>query len=195
MGIDAAGYLSHLQALLPTGAAFTREPDAALTRLLTALAAELCRVDARGDDLIAEADPRTAVELLTDWERITGLPDTCMGQPDTVAARRAFILSRLTGIGGQSRAYFIDLAAAIGFTVTIAEFRPFTAGSLAGDPVTNGEWIFAWQVNAPETTVLYHFFAGSSAGEALRSWGNELLECVIERLKPAHTHLIFTYGG
>lgn len=196
MGIDAAGYLSHLQTLLPVGAAFSREPDAAFTRLLTSLAVELSRVDARGGkNLIDEADPRTAVELLPDWERITGLPDACIGQLDTAAGRRAAVQNRLTGVGGQSRAYFIGLAAAIGFTIDITEFRPFIAGSPAGAALTNDEWIFAWQVNAPETTLLFHFMAGSGAGEALSGWGNDLLECVLKRLKPAHTHIIFTYGG
>lgn len=195
MGIDAAGYLSNLQALLPVGAAFSREPDAAFTRLLTALAVELSRVDARGENLIDEADPRTAVELLPDWERITGLPDPCIGRLDTVAGRRAAVQDRLTGGGGQSRAYFISLAAAIGFTIEITEFRPFLAGSLAGDLLSNGEWIFVWRVHAAEITELHHFVAGSSAGEVLRSWGDDLLlECVISRLKPAHTQIIFTYG-
>ena len=33
----------------------------------------------------------------------------------------------------------------------------------------------------------------SVAGEPLRSWGNNLLECTMERIKPAHTVLIFAY--
>ena len=35
----------------------------------------------------------------------------------------------------------------------------------------------------------------SNAGEALRYWGNKLLECVMQSLKPAHTILHIAYGS
>ena len=92
--------------------------------------------------------------------------------------------------------YFEAVAAELGYQVTITEFFPFRAGaSKAGDPAAGDAWAFAWQVNAPETTI-WEFKAGhSTAGEPLRTWGNEKLECVIERLKPAHTEVLFAYGG
>jgi hypothetical protein len=34
----------------------------------------------------------------------------------------------------------------------------------------------------------------SAVGEALRTWGNDLLECKMNQIKPAHTILIFGYG-
>lgn len=194
--MDSLAYLDLLKALLPVGAAFPRDDDTKMHDLLHGMADELARLDGRGVDLLREILPSTTVELLTDWERVAGLPDRCNGElEETLQGRRATLLSKLSSGGGQSPQYFIDVAAALGFEITITEFRPFRAGwSSAGDPLTNGDWVFYWRVNAPEETIV-SFRAGlSRAGEPLRSWGNELLECKINTLKPAHTIVLFAYG-
>ncbi|MGE4406033.1 YmfQ family protein [Pseudomonas sp.] len=195
MGVNAAGYLAHLQALLPPGAAWTREKEAQLTKLLRGLAEELARVDQRAADLLRETDPRTCFELLTDWEKLVGLPDPCAPIAATVQERRGAVAAKLVGTGGQNRQYYIDLAAALGVPVTITEFLPFRVGySAVGDPLaTDDAWRHTWQVDAPET-VINHFAVGASAvGEPLRSWGNAMLECAIGRRKPAHTEVLFAY--
>ena len=197
MALTAADYLAQLQALLPQGFAWPRQADAALTKLLLAWADEMARIDGRAADLVEEADPRTTAELLADWERVAGLPDPCvaaLGINQTTAQRRAALVAKLTTIGGQSAAYYIALAASLGYTITVTEFSPFQAGSAAGDALTNDGWQFVWQVNAPEASIVEFAAGRSSAGEPLRSWGNELLECVINRLKPAHTYVLFAYG-
>lgn len=122
--------------------------------------------------------------------------DQCeINQEQTLQERRGALLSRLGGTGGQSREFFIALAAYLGFTITITEFRPFRVSiSHAGDALYDDSWRHVWRVNGPDTTV-FEFRAGLSAvGEPLRKWGNELLECVMNRIKPAHTVLLFGYG-
>ncbi len=189
-------YLGLLQNLLPAGIAWTREKDSVLTALLEGLAVEPARVDDRALDLIDEADPRTTFELLTDWEQTCGLPDECTEAAETLQQRREAVVGKLTAIGGQTAEYFIEVAAQIGYLVTIDEFRPFRAGSsTAGDPLTNGDWQFTWRVNAPEVTTWPFKVGQSTVGEPLRKWGNEKLECAINRLRPAHTHVIYAYGG
>ena len=73
----SADYLSQLLALQPPGAALPREPESVWVRLLAALADGFERVDARSDDLVRESDPRSCIELITDWERVCGLPGEC----------------------------------------------------------------------------------------------------------------------
>lgn len=189
-------YIEQLASLLPPGIAIRRETDTDVYKLLNGMAEELARIDARGDDVLRESDPRTTVELIGEWETQVGLPDECLGDIDqTLQQRRNAVVARLTGRGGQSRQFFIDLAASLGYTVTITEFRPFRAGiSEAGDALTNGDWIFTWRVNAPETTITYFRAGASTAGEPLRAWGNEQLECAIERVAPAHTIVQFAYS-
>lgn len=194
--MDATHYLTQLQALLPPGRAFTREPDAVLTAVLAALAEEFGRLDARVVQLLEELDPRTTTELLADWERVAGLPNPCIVDTQATAERRDALLARLTNRGGQSRQYFIDVMAALGYVITITETRPTIAGVMqAGDElVVQHEHRHYWWVNAPETTVR-DFKAGlGAAGDPLRSWGNEALECAITQLAPAHTVVNFTYS-
>lgn len=197
MVLTETDYLRQLQALLPPGPAWPKDDDATLTRLLGALAAELARVDGRAQQLVEEADPRTVAELFADWERVAGLPDPCVvaaGQTQSSAQRRAALVARLTMLGGQSKAYFIALAASLGYTITITEFRPFRAGqSRSGDPVATN-WQFAWQVNAPLNTVIPFRAGNAIAGDPINSWGNKALECVLSRFKPAHTTVVFAYS-
>lgn len=197
MSFTADQYREQLKALLPPGRAFPRERGTTLHGLLDAMAQELARLDARADRLTFEAVPSTTAELLADWERVAGLPDTCSGLlADTQQGRRNDLVSKLVSRGGQSIAYFKEVAAALGFDIEIEEFRPFRAGwSQAGDALTNGDWVFTWRIRAPEVTVV-PFRAGiGAAGEPLATWGNEGLECRINRYKPAHTNVIFGYGG
>lgn len=196
MAMTGDQYAQHLDALLPQGLAWPRETDARMRDLTRGLAEEFSRVDARGDDLLQAVLPDTTVEMLSDWERAAGLPDSCVPDGQTLQERRNALLSRLAGTGGQSIAFFTELAAYLGFAITITEFRPFRAGiNRAGDAVYGEDWLFAWRINGPEVTII-EFRAGlSAAGEPLRKWGNELLECVFNRIKPAHTILLFGYGG
>jgi len=189
-------YLNILQQLLPPGAAWPRDPDATLTKLLTATADGMANSHNRMADLVDESDPRITTEMLSDWEKTAGLPDKCATAATTVQERRAALVAKLTMRGGQSRQFFIDLAKILGFDVTISEFKPFTAGqSAAGDPCCGETWRFVWACNAPATTTVQFRAGASSCGEPLAKWGNELLECAITAKKPAHTHVNFTYGG
>ncbi|SDI55029.1 YmfQ family protein [Pseudomonas abietaniphila] len=192
----AADYLEQLKTLLPPGQAFPREAGTTLHSLLDGMSIELARVDGRGEALPTEANPASTNELLSDWERVAGLPDKCSGALEqTIQGRKNALIAKLTSTGGQSPAYFIDLAGALGYDVTIEQFRPFRAGlSHAGDALTNGAWVFTWRIHAAETSVISFRAGMSAAGERLRTWGNDTLECKINQLKPAHTIALFAYG-
>jgi len=191
---DANAYLILLLSLLPTGFAWAKEYGSFLYRLMDGISQEFARVDARGMQLIEEADPRTTTELLADWERVFGLPDECSQDGMSIEQRREAIVRKFTMQGSLSRAFFIAQAAALGYVITITEFRPFRAGrSSAGDSLTNGPWRFTWQVNSAENTIRTFQAGLASAGDPLRSWGNETLECVIEKIAPAETVVLFAY--
>lgn len=142
-----------------------------------------------------EADPRLAAVLLPDWEICFGLPDPCTPQPQSTVDRRTALLEKITEQGGQSLAYFIDRAAAIGDTITITEFQPFRVGiSSVGQALSNGPWLFTWRVNGPLSGPVSFFRAGLSAvGDPLSSFGNVELQCVLSGIAPAHTLLQFNF--
>jgi uncharacterized protein YmfQ (DUF2313 family) len=196
MGLTTTDYLRQLQALLPPGPAWPKDDDALLTRLLGAIAAELARVDGRAQRLVEEADPRTVAELFADWESVAGLPDSCaaaFGGDQTMAQRRAALVGRLTTLGGQTPAYVIGLAAALGYAITITEFSAHTVNDDVECALYDNAWNFTWRVNSALSTIT-DITVDSLVDEPIASWGNALLECVIKRLKPAHTSVIFGYS-
>lgn len=186
----AEDYRALLQRLLPPGPAW-REDDP----LLVALAPELARLHNRVGALVEEADPRTTLEMLLDWERVAGLPDSCLTALDvsqSYAQRIGALVSRITATGGQSVEYYVGVAAALGYTITITEFRLHDVTDDVAASVYVTPWQHAWQVSAAISTV-GEITVGDTVDDALAWWGNEVLECVLRRLKPAHTHLIFIY--
>lgn len=166
-----------------------------LSELLGALTPEVSRADCRATALIDEALPDTTTELLADWERVLGLPETCVpGAFSTLQQRRAMVLFKLLLIGRQDPQFYIDLAAVLGFTITITEFSAARAGVLrTGDRILDSSWLFWWQVNAPLNSITYFRASTSTAGEALAEWGNDGLECILNKYKPAHTRILFSY--
>ena len=199
MGMTAMDYRAQLQALLPPGDAWPRRPDALLTKLLAALAEELARVDVRADQLLGEALPEAALELLSDWERVVGLPDACSAElATTVAERRQNVVSILTQQGGSSRAWFIAFAARLGYEVEIDEFRPFVAGfSHCGDQLLGGHAVrHTWRVRVSGARYTPFRTGASQCGDQLGKLTRaEDLECRLKRLKQAHTNLIVSYEG
>ncbi|VVP56981.1 YmfQ family protein [Pseudomonas fluorescens] len=197
MAYSADEYRNQLAQLLPPGFAIPAYEGTEAYLLLDGIAQELARLDGRAETLIKEANPATTTELLPDWERVAGLPDCCSnGEDSSVEERRRALLAKLTATGGQSAAYFIEVAAALGYTITITEFHPFRVGmSQVGQALSNEDWIYTWRVNAPEQTVTTFKVGLSTVGDPLASWGNDLLECYLNKIKPAHTILLFGYGG
>ena len=196
MPMTADDYAQQLRALLPTGAAWPQEPDAVLSQLLAGEAEELARLDARSHRLLDETDPRTAYELLGDWERVLGLPDPCTAAATTLSARRLACWRKLAYQAGQTPAFFIALAASIGFDIEIHEFDPDVDAydsSLAAE-VAAGRWRYIWRVHVLNAGTFNYMVAGDPAGTALLEGEASLdLECIISAARPAHTHVIFTY--
>lgn len=137
------------------------------------------------------ADPRTGI-LTDDWERVLGLD----GSGKTRQARTAAVMAKLNETGGLSIPYFVGLAAAAGYRITVTEPQPFRAGAnRAGDRLAPEDIIYVWQVNiANGNNRVYRFRAGASAaGERLTDYGDTAIETLIRDLKPAHTEVRFTY--
>lgn len=125
----AAEYAQAIESELPSGAAWPRDPDSGLMKWVSGCAQIWGDVDARAATLLTvESDPRYTVELLPDWEAAFGLPDPCVESPQTIPDRQAALVTKLTILGGQSRAFFTAAAASLGYTVSIYEYAPYCAG-------------------------------------------------------------------
>lgn len=192
-------YMTQLRGLLPQGEAWNTQKDSVLTKTLQIIAEELVKIHGRTGFLIEEADPRAASELLQEWETIAGLPDSCTGPAETLQERRNRLVQKITNTGGQSKAFFIAIAVFLGYAITITEYRPFITGiSQTGVGILNGGHAvrYHWTVSVPNPRLTYFRTGVSTTGENLLSVARALdLECILNRLKPAHTNLIFNYEG
>lgn len=142
---------------------------------------------------VADAvDPRSAGQMLADWERLLGLDGTGKNRQRRVLA----VMAKLNETGGLSIPYFVRLAEAAGYQIQIDEPQPFRAGvNRAGDRLAPQEIMWVWHVNVRGgNNRITRFRAGiSAAGDRLTDYGDAVIETVIQDLKPAHTAVRFTY--
>lgn len=222
-------YAQAFAGLLPTGPAWPREPESTLQVVIAGLAEiwgappnrqeadTQVSVDGRAADLlVTEADPRTTLELLPDWETAFGLPDLCLAEPLTIEARQNALVNRYTMLGGASPAFFVAQAANIGYAIAIKEHSPYVCGiSKVGDTrPTDPNAVsvnFRWELGDPLTlrmcwTVLVlhprlsWFRVGPGGGRVgfdpmLRIGIATDLECLIRRIQPGHGFVFFDYSG
>jgi uncharacterized protein YmfQ (DUF2313 family) len=148
------------------------------------------------DQLLEEADPRTTAALLPDWERNYGLPEpevVALGITLSFQERRAALVTKVVMQGGQRPAFFIALAASLGYAITITQCHPQTTEDDTEYAVRDEPYRFIWYVNAPTATVR-DLSSEDDSEMATAVWGNELLEATINRYKPAHTYVLFAYS-
>ncbi|MHA2017785.1 MAG: YmfQ family protein [Promethearchaeota archaeon] len=195
---NASEYLRLLRSLFPKGAIWTTEPDSVLYEFLYGQAEEFARVDSRSDELLIERDTRSTTELLVDHEIDLALPDSCfVNEILTIAQRRNNAHAELINAGGQTPQFFIDFANDLGFTITIEEYGAFITGEGSGG-ISCGDNFFIWKItiNIGDGNIIYFSAGESSAGDYLSIIPSLTpLMCILTKLKPAHTQLLFGYDG
>lgn len=206
-------YRQLIQDLLPRGHLWEVLSQPKLKALLESMAVELARVDDRGQDALLEVDPRTTTELISDWERLVGLPDECTPIGATLEERRQLVLRKYTSVGGLSAAYYEFLTEQLGYPSVVTDWRqfqvgrsrvgerltndfeePFVVGMTVGQSLFNVGWLFFFNVEMPATAIEV-FEVGDTVGLPLRDFSNPLIECTIKKLKPAHAGVTFTFSG
>ncbi len=179
-------------AKLPPGWAWVRDPDSNWGRTLTPMAQEQVRFEQRAEAMLTEATPSTSTELLPDYERVLG-PDPCLAaSPATLQERRGSVHLRWVRTGGAARRDYIALAAALGYTITIDEFRPTRSGQMRSGQRLRGQRVqWTWRINLPRTRPVRFRSGRSRAGDRLMTFGLPWLQCQLSQNTPAHTFLVF----
>jgi len=130
--------------------------------------------------LLDQAFSDTATTLLGEYERVY---DITSGSGASTATRRAAIQTKQRATGELNAQYYIDLAATLGYTITITEGEAllFRCG-YAIPPAT----AIPAQVFSPAENWTWHVsVAGASSGADL--------EAMLDELKPAWTLVEYTY--
>ncbi|ENV4610221.1 YmfQ family protein [Escherichia coli] len=175
-------YTCALLNLLPSGMAWNRLPDSVQYRLMRGLAQAYQQSDADACALITGAFPETADALTDEWYASLGLNDECGTQASTTdpAQARKFILAKLLSTGGQSVAYFTELAATMGYSIRIREYRtPLCGFSWCGHLLSDDNR-FNWTVVV------------SPPGDDVTT-SRAYLECLFRRYAPAQTLVTFEW--
>jgi uncharacterized protein YmfQ (DUF2313 family) len=183
-------YHDQLRALLPPGPAWDAELVPEVDAALRGLAPELARVDTRAADLLNEADPLTLHEMLPDWERVMQLPDACLGPTPSLEDRKQAVRQRLVGLGGQSAAYFEQLAREQGYqSAKVVAHRAPRFGRARFGRSHFGTWAaqHMWTLYAGERLTGGRRFGVSYWGERFGANPAQALECLVRRAAPAHT--------
>lgn len=194
MALTAQDYAAMLRGLIPVGPAWNGE---LVDRLISTWSIELARLDARIAAAVNEADPRTAVELLEDWERVLGLPDECTADLGlSIPDRQRLAWAKLTEEGGQSIPYFVALADRYGEPdlQVVDGFGPMTCNDDCNDALYTEADRFVWQANfgrpAEDSRAMT---CNDDCNSPLQFYTASLAECPLNERKPAHTTVVFTY--
>ncbi|EPD9480332.1 YmfQ family protein, partial [Escherichia coli] len=192
MDVTNDDYIRLLSALLPPGPAWSVSDPA-----IAGAAPSLTRVHQRADALMRELDPRTTTELINRWERLCGLPDECIpAGTQTLRQRQQRLDAKVNLAGSINENFYLAQLAALGrpdANITRYDKSTFTCSSACTDAVNAPEWRYYWQVNMPAATNTTWMTCGDPCDSALRIWGDTVVECVLNKLCPSHTYVIFKY--
>lgn len=192
----AEQYRAQLQALLPAGPAWDPELVPEVGLILSGVSLEFARLEGRAADILNEMDLGGVSELVPDWEKVMHLPDECLGLNPAFEDRRLAVRRRLVEVGGQHRAYFIDIAVSQGYPgATITEYRAPRMGRSRFGGAHFGTWSaqFMWVLNTGGRQRAGRRFGASFWGERFGTNPGDALECMIRRPAPAHTVVHINY--
>lgn len=197
MALTERDYSHQIDALLPRGPIWKRTPGSTLDAVLYALGREAARADARINQVIEEADPRTSIEELARWFDDYGIPSACLeaiADPSREQMRQE-LLAKITSNLGLTAAFFESLAGTLGYQAKVTTFTEHDVNDDVEHPLYEKQWttVMTLGITIRSNGNAEYLDVTWGADEPLARWGNALLECVIRALAPAHVYVIFMY--
>lgn len=194
---DLDDYAAQFMNLLPRGPAWDNVDTGLFRELIYGIVAEFKRISDQACVLENETFPLNTTQLLTDWERVLGLPDDCSANiSQSRSERRAAVAARVATIAEPTPSFFVSLAADFGYSIEVIEYFPSRVGrSRVGDRINAPGNEFTWKVVIPGnyTQSRRAIVGDTQIGDRIATWGDGSLECLIRQYKPAHTTLLFEY--
>jgi len=124
---------------------------------------------------------------------------------------------KMTLLGGQSREFFVKIMSWLGYEIQIKEYAPYMCGvskvgdtsydeAISGGVPGNMRWYlgppemrFYWSIGVGQVKLTW-FRTGPIGGESgvdphlIIGMAGEV-PCLLERIKPAHTQIVFDYSS
>lgn len=191
---NLSDYTNSLFKLSPPGLIFTGESDTNIYKLYSALSEELLRLEQKANDLVSEANPITMSDATTSRRLEVGLPDSCKGEPLTFQEKRNEVIAKWRATGYQTREYYLSVALAYGYQIKVYDkaYPSFKIGTTPINTIGFGDaWLLSWDVYYVGNDIA--FFRGdmSLSEESLEVPITIPLDCILEKIKPAHTSIIY----
>ncbi len=172
-------YTNFLSAFLPQGRLWVAKnvEETKLRSLLIGFAGESKRVCDLFATYLEQLDPNTTDDFVEEWESALGIPDNCIPIADTIEERRDNIILKLTSLTLQTEQDLIDLAAKLGFTITITHINGSFPPHTVPHPVVVGL--------GGMTTVINGNFSDNPELA-------EIFQCLVRELIPVTDNIAFT---
>lgn len=172
---------------------FRRKNDLSsnIRKLLEGMAIEIGRSEGFFDEINSEYDIESTTDLIREWERAIGIPDSCFSNTGSLQERRTNVLTKLTSLGVSTEQEFIDLAARFGLTVAIEP---------GGDELTfplpfplslnsfNPRWVMIVSISTLEAGEVFPYLFPFVLGEGKNI---RIMTCLFQLLVPANVKVIF----
>lgn len=174
-------HANSISSYMPGGPLFRAKfiEGSTIRRLIEGLAVEVANAEDFLKLLQDEFLPDKTTLLLSEWEKLLGIPDDCLPLSDDDDIRRQFILIKLASLGVQTVDDFQNLADLFGVTATVIP-------GLDAIPVPPD----------PKFTIVIEFVAPDGFPYTFPfTFGSDtiaILECLFNKLKPANCVTVFT---
>jgi uncharacterized protein YmfQ (DUF2313 family) len=165
-----------------------------LRKILLGLASEFVRFRDKANLIYDEYNPKSTTDFITEWETQVGIPDDCFSNTGTLEERRTNILLKLAGINTTTAEQFKNIASILGYNISVS-----TGIDTSVFPLQL-PFILIDQVEAPFTIVITLPASEQADGLPLElpftltSEAPEILQCLFNKIKPAHCNIIFRYS-
>ena len=162
-----------------------------LRKFLVGLAAELKRTEDYLYFSSNEKDARITTNLIEEWESAVGIPDNCFSNEVPIDQRRLQVLAKMQALGVSTAQDYIDLAALIGYDITISYpveqtfYPPYDVPFSPIYGIPESRYVFIVTgigivPNVPPYDVPFSLNNGQS-----------IIQCLFDNLKPANSVIIY----
>lgn len=184
-----------LAAFLPNDKLFEAKhvPDSILRTILRIISREYLRACLYIETIIDNAIPSRTSLFIRNWERCVGIPDSCFDGRGDLETRRLHVLCKLIYMNATTLEDFTFLAEKLGYKIELIAGGssgnfPYTLPMIFYDTVKTAKFTMYIKVYG----IRPNFFP-LTFPIVFKTVRADLLECVLNKIKPANVNLIFEY--
>ena len=171
---------------MPDGFAYSSKyiNDSTLRKWLLALGAEYLRMEEYLNYISTEFNLTTTSDLIEEFEFDYGMNSNCFTQftlTGTIEERINAIITVIASRGTSTESDFEFIANLLGFTVTVTANHPITPNQI------NDRWKIFVDIAGAITENVFPYTFPIPFGNSTQS----ILECWFDKLKPAHSILVY----